>query len=40
VETEVNGFLSYDRKKVKMDLEAIRDSHKKLFKTAEEYPQD
>jgi beta-galactosidase/beta-glucuronidase len=32
VETEVNGFLTYDRKVPKMEMEAIRDTHHKLFK--------
>lgn len=31
VETEVNGFLTYDRKVMKMDLDAIRRAHAKLF---------
>jgi hypothetical protein len=31
VETEVNGFLTYDRKMVKMDMDAIRKAHKNLY---------
>ena len=31
VETEVNGFLTYDRKVVKMDLDSIREIHQKLY---------
>ena len=34
VETEVNGFLTYDRKVAKMDLDAIRKIHKKIFEAA------
>jgi len=31
VETEVNGFLTYDRSVIKMDLDAVRNVHQKLF---------
>ncbi len=31
VETEVNGFLTYDRQVVKMDLERIRSAHERLY---------
>jgi beta-galactosidase/beta-glucuronidase len=31
VETEVNGFLTYDRQVVKMDLDRIREAHKRLY---------
>jgi hypothetical protein len=31
VETEVNGFLTYDRKVIKMNLEALQSVHKKLY---------
>ncbi len=31
VETEVNGFLTYDRKVVKMDLDQIREAHQRLY---------
>jgi beta-galactosidase/beta-glucuronidase len=31
VETEVNGFLTYDRQVVKMDLDRIREAHKQLY---------
>ncbi len=31
VETEVNGFLTYDRKKVKMNLEKIQRAHQELY---------
>jgi len=36
VETEVNGFLSYDRKVCKMDLEKIKKIHQKLFDISKE----
>lgn len=36
VETEVNGFLTYDRKMVKMDLEAVKEIHKRLFEISQE----
>ncbi len=31
VETEVNGFLTYDRSVIKMDLDAVRNVHQELF---------
>ena len=31
VETEVNGFLTYDRKVIKMDVAALASAHNKLF---------
>lgn len=31
IETEVNGFLTYDRKTIKMDLEAIKLAHQTLL---------
>jgi hypothetical protein len=31
VKTEVNGFLTYDRKMVKMDIDAIRRAHTDLY---------
>jgi len=32
VETEVNGFMTYDRKVIKMDLKALQDVHAELYK--------
>ncbi len=34
VETEVNGFLTYDRKAVKMDLEKIHQAHQALYEAS------
>lgn len=34
VETEINGFLTYDRKVVKMDLEAIKAAHQALYQAS------
>jgi len=31
VEKEVNGFLTYDRKVNKIDLDIIRQAHKRLY---------
>lgn len=36
VETEVNGFLTYDRKVVKMNLEAVKKVNKRLFEINQE----
>lgn len=36
VETEINGFLTYDRKVVKMDLEAISAAHQRLWQVGEQ----
>jgi beta-galactosidase/beta-glucuronidase len=36
VETEVNGFLTYDRKVVKMDMDAIRRAHADLYQHSPE----
>jgi len=36
VETEVNGFLTYDRKINKMDLETIKKVHQSLYKISQE----
>jgi beta-galactosidase/beta-glucuronidase len=35
VETEINGFLTYDRKVVKMDLEAISAAHQRLWQVGQ-----
>ena len=32
VETEINGFLTYDRKIIKMDLDRIHSAHQQLYK--------
>jgi hypothetical protein len=34
VETEINGFLTYDRKVEKMDLLAVRNAHQELIGTS------
>ncbi len=36
VETEVNGFLTYDRKVAKMDIKAIQQIHQRLFELSQE----
>lgn len=36
VETEVNGFLTYDRKVVKMDLEILKQIHQRLYEVSQE----
>jgi beta-galactosidase/beta-glucuronidase len=36
VESEVNGFLTYDRKVLKMDLDTIRQAHMKLYSESPE----
>ena len=36
VETEVNGFLTYDRRVVKMNMEAIAAAHDQLFQVCRE----
>jgi len=38
VETEVNGLVTYDRKVIKMDLDAIRTVHHELYDLDEENP--
>jgi beta-galactosidase/beta-glucuronidase len=36
VETEINGFLTYDRKVIKMDLQAIASTHHRLWQVSKE----
>lgn len=36
VETEINGFLTYDRQVEKMDIAAIREAHQKLYESSPE----
>ncbi len=36
VETEINGFLTYDRQVEKIDIAAIREVHQKLYDSSPE----